>query len=124
MIQNKFAYIGNKIKNGMIYSYAFGFSLGFVPNDISIKFNEKKIPKIPLPLITGFIGLMSFVSCPFTIGNYLYGGVYFDKLFDKYDINVKRYHQHDGNDNKYAFPSLLQIDIKLSQNKLEFEQDL
>lgn len=46
MIQiNKFAYIGNKIKNGMTYSYAFGFSLGFVPNDISIKFNEKKYKK-------------------------------------------------------------------------------
>ena len=37
--------------------------------------------------------------------------MYFDKLIDKYNINIKRYHQYDGNDNKYAFPSIIMIEI-------------
>ena len=38
--------------------------------------------------------------------------MYFDKLIDKYNINIERYHQYDGKNNKYAFPSLLILSIK------------
>jgi len=38
--------------------------------------------------------------------------MYFDKLIDQYDIDIERYHQYDGKNNKYAFPSLLILNIK------------
>jgi hypothetical protein len=38
--------------------------------------------------------------------------MYFDKLIDKYNINIERYHQYDGKNNKYAFPSLLILSVK------------
>ena len=44
--------------------------------------------------------------------NYFYNGVYFDKLLDKYDINVERYHQYDVRHNKYGYPSIIIINIK------------
>lgn len=50
-------------------------------------------------------------------------GTYFDKLYDriqeKYSIQVKRYHQYDGNDNKYAYPSLISIEIKETVNIID-----
>lgn len=58
---------------------------------------------------------MSLITSPFLITNYFFNGLYFDKLYDKlhdkYDIDVKRYHQYDGNNNKYGFPSIIMIEI-------------
>lgn len=55
------------------------------------------------------VGLM--VS-PLLITNYFCNGMYFDKLIDKYNINIERYHQYDGKNNKYAFPSSLILSVK------------
>lgn len=53
-------------------------------------------------------------------------GTYFDKLYDriqeKYSIQVKRHHQNDGSDNKYAYPSLICIEIKETIKLLEFDE--
>jgi hypothetical protein len=56
------------------------------------------------------------MGSPLLIINYFCNGMYFDKLIDKYNINIERYHQYDGKNNKYAFPSLLILSIK-SKNK-------
>ena len=34
-----------------------------------------------------------------------------DKIIDNYDLDIKRYHQHDGSDNKYYSNSLFEIYI-------------
>jgi len=99
------------IKNGAIYSFCVGFNVGLLTNNISINFNKRKFYNIPLPLITGTITSLGFLCSPFIITNYLFNGVYFDKFIDNYDFNIKRYHQYDGNNNKYAFPSLIVIEI-------------
>jgi hypothetical protein len=53
-------------------------------------------------------------------------GTYFDKLYDriqeKYSIQVKRYHQYDGNCNKYAYPSSICIEIKETIKLLELDE--
>ena len=89
------------------------FFVGCFPNKLSINFENKKriISNFspPIPLISGIIGSIGFLFSPLLIANYFCDGVYFDKLIDKYDINVERYHQYDGNNNKYAYPSLLVI---------------
>jgi hypothetical protein len=108
---NKINYITSKIKNGMIFSFAFGFIEGLVPNNININFNNKKYNNLPLPFISGCFGLIRFVLSPILITNYCFNGVYFDKLIDKYDINFERHHQYDGKNNKYAFPSILILNI-------------
>lgn len=108
----RFNNITEILKNGLIGSFAFGFGTGFLLNNtIFLKINYKSYRIHSLPLTTGCIGLISFVCSPLLITNYFLNGVYFDKLIDKYDISVERYHQYDGNDNKYAFPSLLIINI-------------
>jgi hypothetical protein len=111
-----FKYIAPKIKNGIIYGFASGFLVGCFPNKLSIRFENTKYTSLPIPLISGIIGSMGILFSPLLIVNYFYGGVYFDKLIDKYDINVERYHQYDSENNKYAFPSLLIININ-SKNK-------
>lgn len=82
-----------------------------IPNDLSIKINEKNINRINLPLLGGLIGIASFVSSPFLIANYFIGSSYFDKLYDKYNIDIKRYHQYDGNAYLLSFPSIIMIEI-------------
>jgi len=107
------------IKNGIIYGFASGFFVGCFPNKLSINFENKKYISHfspPIPLISGIVGTMGFLFSPLLIANYFCDGVYFDKLIDKYDINVERYHQYDGKNNKYAFPSLLIINIKSKDN--------
>ena len=99
------------IKKGVCFSFMTGSCLFMVPNNLTVKINKKKITKINLPLLGGLIGVMSLVSSPFLITNYFFNGLYFDKLYDKYDIDIKRYHQFDGNENKYAFPSIIMIEI-------------
>jgi hypothetical protein len=49
---------------------------------------------------------------PFLIINYFCNGIYFDKLIYKYNINIERYHQYDGKNNKYAYPSSIYLIIK------------
>jgi len=87
--------------------------IGFVPNNVHLKINNKKYIRgpIPLPIVTGFLGLTGFIFSPLLITNYFINSSYLDKLFDKYDINIKRYHQYDENDNKYAYPSIINIEI-------------
>jgi hypothetical protein len=102
------------IKLGLGSSFLTGFTLGMIPNKLSIKFNGKqKFSNLNLPLVGGCAGILGFVSAPFLITNYFLDGTYFDKLYDKYDVNIKRYHQFDENNNKYAYPSWIQIEIKV-----------
>jgi hypothetical protein len=113
------------IKIGLCTSFFTGFTLGMIPNKVSLKFNGKqKFYNINLPLAGGCLGILGFVSAPFLITNYFLDGVYLDKLYDKYNIDVKRYHQFDGTDNKYAFPSNIHIEINKKNeicNKINFD---
>lgn len=95
---------------GMCFSYLTGSCLCLIPNKISLQVNKKKY-NLNLPIIGGCLGVLGFLSSPFLIINYFFDGLYFDKLYDKYDIDIKRYHQYDGNDNKYAYPSYIQVKI-------------
>ena len=115
------------IKKGIIYGFLSGFYSGslscfIIPNKIKIiKYtNEKKIFHITsnfyFPFIGGFIGIGSFLCSPLLFANFIFDGTYLDKLYDrineKYLIQVKRYHQYGVNDNKYDYPSLITIEIK------------
>ncbi len=102
----------SKIKNGIICGFVSGFFIGCVPNKLSIRFENKKYNSLPIPLISGLIGSMGIIFSPLLMVNYFCNGVYFDKLVDNYDINVERHHQYDGQNNKYAYPSSLIINIK------------
>jgi hypothetical protein len=109
------------IKLGLGTSFLTGFTLGMIPNKLSIKLNGKhNFFNINLPITCGCIGVLGLVSSPFLITNYFLNGTYFDRLYDKYDVNIKRYHQLDGNNNKYAFPSWIQIEI----NNKELEKNI
>lgn len=113
-MKNNIKYILNVIKFGSACSFCSGFILGLVPNDINLKINGKdkfNRVRVPLPIIGGFIGLSGFIFSPFLITNYFLNGTFFDKLIDKYNIDIKRYHQYDGSDNKYAYPSKIHIEI-------------
>ena len=101
----------NGIKIGMCFSYLTGSCLCLIPNKISLQIDKKKFNNIEIPIIGGCLGVLGILSSPFLITNYLFNGIYFDKLYDKYDIDIKRYHQYDGNDNKYAYPSIIQVKI-------------
>ncbi len=104
------------IKNIIITSvssgFIFGFWVGCFPNKLCIKFENKKYNSLPIPLISGMICSVGLMVSPLLIINYFCNGMYFDKLIDKYNIDIKRYHQYDGKNNKYAFPSLLILSIK------------
>lgn len=102
----------NKIKNGLIYSFGTGFCLGLLPNKINVQINEKKYIRVRTPLIFGCISSMGFILSPVLLGNYFFEGIFFDKLFDNYEFGIIRFHQFDGNNNKYAYPSIITIDIK------------
>lgn len=111
------------IKKYVGYWFIYGFSYGaIIPNEITItkyKNEHKKFQcsskNIIIPFITGAIGVCGFLCFPLFFTNYLIGGTYLDKLYDriqeKYLIKIKRYHQYDGNENKYAYPSIIHIDI-------------
>ena len=105
-----------KIKNIIIRSVSCGFISGFCvgcfPNELCIKFQDKKYNSVTIPLISGMICSVGLIVSPLLIVNYFCDGVYFDKLIDKYNINIERYHQYDGKNNKYAFPSLIILCIK------------
>lgn len=101
----------NKLKIGLCTSFLTGSFLFMLPNKISVKVNEKKFNRIDLPLLGGCLGVLGFLSSPFLIINYFCDGTYFDKLYDKYNIDIKRYYQYDGNNNKYAYSSNIKIEI-------------
>lgn len=73
---------------------------------------KTKYNSLHIPLISGVIGSMGILFSPLLMINYFCDGVYFDKLVDKYDINVEIYHQYDDQNNKYGYPSLLILNIK------------
>jgi hypothetical protein len=114
-------FVTPKIKNIIITSISYGFVSGFCigcfPNKLSVKFDDKKYNSIPIPLISGVICSVGFIFSPLFIINYFCDGIYFDKLIDKYDIDIERYHQYDGKNNKYAFPSSFILNIKTKQLK-------
>ena len=105
-------YITPTIKNGFMYGFASGFCIGCFPNKLSIKFEDKQYNSVPIPLISGVICSMGFIISPLLMINYVFDGVYFDKLYDTYDVNVERHHQYYNHKNKYAFPSIFTINIK------------
>lgn len=103
------------IKNIIIRSVSSGFISGFCvgcfPNKFCIKLEDKKHYFLPMPLISGLICSVGLMVSPLLITNYFCNGIYFDKLIDNYSINIERYHQSDDKHNKYAFPSLLILNI-------------
>lgn len=109
-------FVTSKINNIIIRSVSCGFISGFCvgcfPNNLCIKFEDRKYNSVPIPLISGLICSVGLMASPLLIINYFSNGMYFDKLIDKYDIDIERYHQYDGKNNKYAFPSSLILSIK------------
>ena len=101
----------NIIIKSVSYGFVSGFCVGCFPNKLSIKFEDKKYNSIPIPLLSGLICSFGIIFSPLLIINYFGNGMYFDKLIDKYNINIERYHQYDGKNNKYAFPSLIILSI-------------
>lgn len=109
-------FVTSKINNIIIRSVSCGFISGFCvgcfPNNLCIKFEDRKYNSVPIPLISGLICSVGLMVSPLLMMNYFSNSTYFDKLIDKYDINIERYHQYDGKNNKYAFPSSLIVSIK------------
>ena len=99
------------LRNTFIGSFGMGFIAGCIPNKICVHYNDKIYNRIPLPLTTGCISILGLICSPLILTNYMFDGTYIDKTFDKYDIDIERYHQYDGNNNKYAFPSRLILHI-------------
>ena len=100
-----------KVNNLIVYGFVSGFCVGCVPNKMCINFKGKKYNSLQIPIISGIICSSAIILSPLLMINYFYNGTYFDTLFDKYDINIERYHQHDETNNKYAYPSLLIVNI-------------
>jgi hypothetical protein len=98
------------IVNSLSYGFVTGFCVGCFPNTLVVKFEDKKY-KPPIPIISGLICSVGLIVSPLLIINYFGDGVYFDKVFDKYHFNIERYHQYDGKNNKYAYPSLIILSI-------------
>jgi hypothetical protein len=101
-----------KIKNFIVGSFYSGFIIGCIPNKLVINYEDKKYNFFQIPLLTGFICSSAFIISPLLLVNYFFNFTYLDKFIDKYDIELKRIHQYDGNNNKYAYPSNLKINIK------------
>jgi len=109
---SKLKYIAPKIKNLIIGGFVSGFIVGCIPNELCINFKGKRYKSFQIPLISGLMCSAGIILSPLLMINYVFNCTYFDRLVDKYDINVERYHQYDGKNNKYAYPSLLIINIK------------
>jgi hypothetical protein len=100
-----------KWKHLMAGGFGAGFCVGCVPNDVNLYVNGQ-LAAIPIPLITGLISSAGMVMSPLLLANYFCNGTYIDRWVDRVSIHVKRYHQYDGNGNKYAYPSIVDIYIK------------
>lgn len=116
MFKHIMNFITANCKNIIIRSVSCGFVSGFCvgcfPNKLCINFQNKKFNLVPIPFATGIICSVGLLISPLLIVNYFCNGVYFDKLIDKYDIDLERHYQCDGKNNKYAFPSFLILNIK------------
>ena len=104
-------FVKNIIIKSVSYGFVSGFCVGCFPNKLCIKVEEKKYKSLPIPLISGVICSFGIIFSPLLIINYFCNGMYFDKLIDKYNINIERFHQYDGKNDKYAFPSLIILSI-------------
>jgi hypothetical protein len=105
-----------KVHNLIISGFVSGFCVGCFPNKLDINFEGKKYNSLNIPLISGVICSTGIMLSPLLMINYFCDSTYFDRLVDKYDINVERYHQYDGKNNKYAYPSMLIINIKSNKH--------
>ena len=92
--------------------------MSFIPNKISVCVEGKRYNSLSIPLINGTYWFISNYVSPLLIINYLCNGVYFDKFIDKHDVDIKRYHQYDGQNNKYVYLSLFIIIIQKDVNKI------
>lgn len=111
----------------MAFSFASGAVVGCFPNDVTIRYENKRYDRteynrVPLPLLFGLISSTALVVSPLLVANYVCNGTYFDKWVDEYVIELNRYHQFDGNNNKYAFPSLLALHIRPNKDVDWFEK--
>lgn len=110
---NKFRPVCTFLKNGLSVSFCTGFICGLIPNNISVKYNEKKyFNQIPTPLVTGLTASFMTIISPFLVFNYFGNFAVLDKFYDKYQISIERYHQYNGNNDKYAYPSNIRINIE------------
>ena len=105
----------NCVRHLLVGAFISGGSIGCCfPNKIIIRFSDDngyQPMRLPMPLMTGVICSAALMCSPLLLLNYAFNGVYVDKWIDKHTIIIKRYHQYDGNDNKYAFPSSLHVTI-------------
>jgi hypothetical protein len=108
-------------KRGVLTSFLAGSTVGMFPNKTRIHIDGKQYVycnnRVPMPLIGGCLSVLGFVTFPFLLTNYMLNGSYFDKLYDQYDVDIQRYHQYDGNENKYAYPSNIHINISYRKPK-------
>jgi hypothetical protein len=115
--------IGRNIRRNIGYTIGYGFLTGFIfgcfAKNASLHYKNKRI-QIPIPLITGFIGSIGIIMSPFVFVSCFNNLTYFDKLIDvfadNYNFNVERIHQYDETNNKYAFPSLITLNIEPKSN--------
>lgn len=98
--------------NSLFYGFGSGFCIGCFPNRLDIHVENKKYKSVPIPLISGLICSVGLMVSPLLIINYFSNSTYFDKLMDKYIIDMEKYYQYDGKNNKYAYPSILILSIK------------
>ena len=107
----------NQIRNVFIGSFMSGMCAGMIPNQVTVYFNQIRYHNIPMPFMGGCIGVAGLIGSPLLLTNYICNGLFFDKLIDKYDITVTRYHQYNITKNKYAYPSILMVYINYKQKK-------
>ena len=126
--------IKNLFFNGVSIGSLSGLIIGMgINNSISFKITHKKEEttkyyKISNPIVTtiagGLIPSVLFITSPLIVYNYFTNSSIGDKLFDSfkehmeknYIVNYNRFYQYDGHDNKYAFPSHIEISIIKSDN--------
>lgn len=120
-------FLRNKLQPTLLtlaYSGVFvGFTSGcFCGNRIfHVKYENRNLSlRHSLPLISSvscaILFPMLLISTPIILIESFTSLCTLDKIIDnfnsKYSIKCKRYHQYDGNDNKYYAPSHLHITIK------------
>ena len=127
-----------KAKMDMASGFVVGFVVGCIPNNpihiqvsgvqvsgvqvsgvqvSGVQVTGKRYNNVPVPVITAVLGSVCMLIYPLILSNYFLSNCflsnsYIDKWIDRYDFNIQRYHQYDGNNNKYAYPSILEINIK------------